>query len=271
VELEAFVDEFGDCLVQESRHVGRDFTLVRVRDFWDEACTVPPVWAVDAPPARYVFHDNLSRVREPGSVERLRHFFAHHPASLEIIARSKRCPCVAQELTFGGPNSGTPVPHTHGTTELQLIAGTKEWWLWPIEAAPLVELVMRGAQARNRLEYWLEHFDPLFQHSCGDVTELVLESIHKLVRRGLLVPSPPRATGDTAAYIAACAAMRRWQSEQRGIIAEQHRASMLIQCAGEAIVVPEGQPHAVRNLDWHLAVIHELLHSTIAQPLRRTA
>lgn len=232
LDVAAFVDEHGDCVVQESRYTGgpADFVLTRLRDF-----------------------------------------FRRHPPSLAIATLSKRRPCVAQELAFGGPDSGTPVAHSHGIAELQLLAGEKEWWLWPPQASPLIELVMRGAQAKNRLELWREHIAPLFEHAHGDVTTPVLQSLRALVDRGLLVPSPPRAAGESAAYVAACACMRRWRSERRGIVAEHHRATVLVQRAGEALVVPEGWPHAVRNRGWSLAVIHELLRAELADAVRRTA
>jgi hypothetical protein len=241
VDLDQFVDEFGDCIVQE-RHgaLPSEFRLTRLAEFDAETRGA----AIDRRSGRYIFHDNLVAVDARGSTERLDELFDRHQPTDELVARSIHQPCVAMRLAFGGPDSGTPTPHVHGPAECLLLAGCKRWWLWPPQAAALVEWIVRGRRLADPLVFWEQHVAPIFENRSGDVTDRVCDALDDLRARGLFSPPTPGAEPGFDA--------------SRGVVAEHYRPRTLEQRAGDIVFVPESWSHGVRNDDWSLAIIYEL-------------
>ncbi|MEJ7602164.1 MAG: hypothetical protein WKG01_29980 [Kofleriaceae bacterium] len=265
VDLADFVAEHSDCLVQERwGRAPADFKFVTLGEFYAEARREVPIWAIDRDQGRYVFHDNLLDANDPSSAERIDEFVNGHPPTDEFVELSRRLPCVGLRFALGGPDSGTPTPHVHGAVQCLVLAGQKRWWIWPPSAELVIDWLVRGMQARNRLEYWMTHLAPIFAGQSGDVTVELFEAIEELTRRGIFLPSTldPRSEYDAELF----ARLGQVSRERRGILAEDFQPRAITQLAGQSVYLPEGWSHSVRNQEWCLAVIYELRRD---QVLRR--
>lgn len=248
-DIEAFVREHGHHRVQE--RLGRlpvDFRYCRLADFYAEARASRPGWGPDAAAGRYVFHDHLLEDGETQAA--LEGFFDRHSPPDALVTMSETWPCVAIRLALAGPDSHTPI-HYHGATTCAVLQGAKQWWLWSSAVRDVVWWLSCGLRGINRLAGWEEHVAPRLESATGDARELVLALVEELEASGRFRdPGPEHPAQDTIARLRA--------GDGPGPLAEQLRGIRFTQRAGEIAYVPRAWCHAVRNEDWHLAVIHEL-------------
>jgi hypothetical protein len=242
--LEAFVDRFGDCEVTARSRVPGvcyDDRLRSVRQFYAEARTGAGAWGPDEDTSPYLFHDNLTR---KGSYVELRELFDEHQPPDDVIDLSERLPCGGMLVTLGGPDSSTGM-HSHGPAYCMLLAGVKEWWIWRQDADPMLRWITHGAVATNYLAYWETHVQPAL-----DDGVCILERLDALQRSGLF--RPPAPSHRSTEVIA-----RMRAGDEPIPTASRLRPLRIQQRAGQGIYIPERCGHAVRNLDWHLALIYQ--------------
>jgi hypothetical protein len=244
MSLEAFVAQFGHCDVQtRSQVIGEchDQELETVQRFYARARGENSVWDPDEDTGSYLFHDNLAR---KGSYRELRALFDAHQPPDDVIDLSERLPCGGMLMTLGGPNTSTGM-HSHGPAFCMLLAGRKEWWIWRQSVDPLLLWITSGVVAKNYLAYWESHVQPAL-----DEGVCILDRLDALQRCGLFrTPAPTHRSAEL---------IERMRAGDEPIpSAARLRPLRILQRAGQGIYIPERCGHAVRNRQWHLALIYQ--------------
>lgn len=243
--VDAFVKRFGECKAQtRSRGASQcyDDAGETVREIYARARAEAHAWSPDAELQTYLFHDNLTK---KGSHQEFNALFDEHQPPEEIIDLSEQLPCGGLLVTLGGPDTFTGM-HSHGPAYCMLLAGTKEWWIWPPDVDHLLRWVARGAVTKNPLAYWEVYVQPALERGVG-----ILERLDALERSGLFKPPGP-------SHRSAQLIERMRAGEEPVPACHRFRALRVVQRAGQGIYVPERFGHAVRNGHWPLALIYQL-------------
>jgi hypothetical protein len=107
-----------------------------------------------------------------------------------------------------------------------------------------------GLRVRNRLALWDERLAPALARPRADGREEFFGALDALASEGRFVaPSAHPAHRNTREFL---------DADGRPLSAERLLGRRVIQRAGEGLFLPQGWTHAVRNLEWHVALVYEL-------------
>jgi hypothetical protein len=249
LDLQEFVERFSACIVQERDLAGRssmDFRLIRLADFYAANRSSCASWSSDDYGSAYVFHDLCTNAGSVGEFDAL---LDECPPADWFVTLSETSPCVRVTIALGGRNSFTSL-HSHGAAGCLLLAGEKEWWLWPPEISPLLSWLAAGMRVRNRLALWDEAIAPALERARGDGRDEFFGALEELASAGQFV-----AASDHPAH----ARTMEFRDERgRPLTAQRLLGRRVTQHAGEALYFPQAWSHAVRNSEWHVALVYEL-------------